>query len=341
MPSSVHHIPLAVGIEIRPPGNDVRFVLDRAQSERLAGFVAEDLAVCSAAVTLGRLLAGPALLEPGQVLSPARGAFRTLIEIASREADGQPGVIALGASGGRIPYPALMPGESIAGSLFVCLPLLLSVSGSVAAAIETDLEQRLFDLGGLRPPALATLADCTGLEPVHGQLLTRMDLMALLKMQLAGARLDPFWPPVEHAILEPERRGQLDLPAGLTAQWLPRQACWQFGFEPLPAEPGQLDDYARWLRAFRQTAALLDACLIDWQVSPQSSLLQTGPSGHWLVQQARQSERSREPGPLLHHDVGLIGYVDASGNLLLPLDKHGIDELREKLKPDSPKVGMQ
>ncbi|MFU8877875.1 MAG: hypothetical protein ACNA7E_07010, partial [Wenzhouxiangellaceae bacterium] len=331
MATDAHHIRLVAGIEIRPPTRAARFVLERESSERLAGYVAEDLAACVASVTDGRLMVGPALLEPGQVLSPAHGAWRTLIDLAARESGVVPGVIAIGAANGRVSHPSLAPRRaadgSPDGSLFVCLPLLLSLASEQAGSIETELEQKLFDQGGLRPPALATLAECTGLQPVHGQLLTRVDLMALLKMQLAGAHLEPFWPPVEHAVLDSNARTELDLPAGLKAEWLPEECCWQFDFEPVPESPAVPEDYALWLRAFRQTTALLDSFLIDWQARPVAASLQADPGGHWLVQQPVQAPAARPAGRLQHPELGLIGFVDGDGCLLLPVDSEGAELL--------------
>ena len=235
MNDASNHIRLVAGFEIRPPTGDCRYVLERDESRRLGGLVAEDLSRCVPEVTSGHLVTGPALLEPGQIISPNHAPWQAMARVAGLDADSGPvreaGITSIGANVGQLAHAPLMPYWSPPRGLFICLPVLLAAGAAELDQLRSKLEQTLFETGGLRPPAMGTLAEITGLDPVHGQLMTRADLMALLKVQLAGAGLDPFWPPVEHALLEPRRDARLALPGGLAADWNVAAAGWKLTAE--------------------------------------------------------------------------------------------------------------
>ena len=197
-----HHIRLVAGIELRPPGPGARFEFTRDESERLGALAAEDLARVVPDVTAGHLVTGAALLEPGQTVNPETAPWQAMARLADLGQGLDPGVTSLGVHRGQPPSDTLVPYRSPPQGLFLCLPLLLAMTPARADQARSKLEATLFESGGLHPPFMAALADIPGLEPVHGQLMTNADLTALLKVQLAGAGLDPFWPPVEHAMEE-------------------------------------------------------------------------------------------------------------------------------------------
>src|SRR6056297_3197928 len=267
-----NHIRLVAGFEIRPPAGKCRFVFERDESRRLGGLVAEDLSHCVPEVTAGHLVTGPALLEPGQIISPDHAPWQAMARVSGLGAAPAPsaGITSIGAHLGQLAHAPLMPYWSPPRGLFLCLPILLAVEAAELDPLGSRLEQTLFESGGLRPPAMGTLADITGLDPVHGQMMTRTDLMALLKVQLAGAGLDPFWPPVEHALLEPKRAERLELPGGLVADWNVNAGGWELEFVPLHLAVVDPDEYALWLRALRQTTALLESHLVRWRATSGS-----------------------------------------------------------------------
>lgn len=326
-------IRLVVGIEIRPPAADARYVLERNAAERIGGHIAEDLAACVEAVTAGHLACGPALLEPGQVLAPERHApWARLAELARLDRPQAPGVTTLGANRGRLPDPVLGPTPAAPSGLFLCLPLLLRIEDDVDA-VAAALERKLFDAGGLRPPALGELAAATGLEPVHGQLMTHTDLMALVKMQLAGAGLDPFWPPVEQVLLAPEQPAELDLPAGLRAQWRPDAAVVVF---PLDFDAdGRIaaDSHTLWWRAFRQQTAVLDQHRIDWEVESHSPRAVVDPQMRWIEVDAGPAPDAAAGAVEQDRELGLLGFRavrDGRWVLSYPLRAEGIAALRQR-----------
>ncbi|PKL95906.1 MAG: hypothetical protein CVV18_03725, partial [Gammaproteobacteria bacterium HGW-Gammaproteobacteria-8] len=266
MNQDAHLIRLVAGIEVRPPAQDVRFSLEREAAARIGAHIAEDLVACVEAVTDGHLACGPALLEPGQILAPERRApWRALASTARLDRPLAPGVTSIGTHRQQLPDPLLGPDPAAPSGQFLCLPLLLQAQHD-SAGLRTALERQLFDSGGLRPPALGELAAATGLEPVHGQLMTLIDLMALVKMQLAGAGLDPFWPAIEHALLLPRQAAAIELPGGIRARWQPEAEVLVISLAV--DEQGQVAtaNPRLWWRAFRQQTALLDQHRIEWQV---------------------------------------------------------------------------
>ena len=338
MADSLHPIRLAAGIELRPPAPAARFVLERDGAERVGGAIGDDLARCVASVTEARLVTGPALLEPGQVLSPGHAPYPAMQTVAG--AADEPGLTTLGAVGGRLSHDALRPVREPPDGLFLVLPLLLLAPAERGEAIAAELEQTLFDSGGLHPPSLAALAETTGLEPVHGQLMTWTDLAALVKMQLAGAGLDPFWPPVEHALVAPDEDAVLELPAGLEAHWDGEAGGWTLPFR-VPAD-APTDDDALWLRAFRQTVALLEHHLIPWRASVDDPAAALDPEQRWVRIDrgpVEASERAMSGIETLEHpDIGLVGFdaaVDGRRVRAFPLVADAVPDLKRSLTRSS------
>lgn len=330
MNDSSHHIRLVAGFEIRPPDRNCRFVLERDEAERLGGLIAEDLAHCVPETTAGHLVTGPALLEPGQVISPGHAPWDAMVHVAGLAADPEPGITSIGARQGRLAHAPLMPWWTPPRGLFVCLPVVLAADPGRLPALRSKLEQTLFETGGLRPPAMATLAEITGLDPVHGQLMTRADLMALIKVQLAGAGLDPFWPPVEHALLEPHKSVRLGLPAGLVADWNVEAAGWELQFEPQHASARSNDEFALWLRAMRQTIALLESHLVRWRAASPVDGVEIDDQNRWARCDLGPAEPSDTGSIIQHPEVGLVAYSAVIGgrySVFYPLDPDALDEL--------------
>jgi hypothetical protein len=338
MNDASNHIRLVAGFEIRPPAGNYRFILERDESRRLGGLVAEDLSQCVPEVTAGHLVTGPALLEPGQIISPGHAPWQAMARVAGLDADPGPGldagITSIGAHLGQLAHAPLMPYWSPPRGLFVCLPILLAVEAAELEPLRSKLEQTLFEAGGLRPPAMGTLAEITGLDPVHGQLMTRADLMALLKVQLAGAGLDPFWPPVEHALLEPQRDARLELPGGLVADWNVDAGGWELEFVPLHLAEAGPDEYALWLRALRQTTALLESHLVGWRAVSRQARVEIDDQSRWARCDLGPSDHGARGWTIEHQDVGLVAYkasINGRYRAYYPLDPGALDELRDTL----------
>ncbi len=343
MNDACNHIRLVAGFEIRPPAGNCRFVLERDESRRLGDLVAEDLAHCVPEVTAGHLVTGPALLEPGQIISPGHAPWHAMAQVAKIDAGPgmvpDAGITSIGARSGQLGHAPLTPYWSPPRGLFVCLPILLAAEAAQFDPLRSKLEQTLFESGGLRPPAMGTLAEITGLDPVHGQLMTRADLMALLKVQLAGAGLDPFWSPVEHALVAPQRDARLELPGRLVSDWNVDARGWEFDFLPLHlAEVDRKDDadeFALWLRALRQTTALLESHLIGWRAVSRHADVEIDGQSRWARCDLGPSDHPGRSCMIEHPDVGLVAYtatVDGRHLVYYPLDSGALDELRATLQ---------
>lgn len=326
-----NHIRLVAGFEIRPPAGAGRLLLERAESERLAGLIADDLAHCVPEVTRRHLVTGPALLEPGQILSPEHAPWDAMLRVAGPGPDPEPGITSIGAHQGRLAHAPLMPYWAPPQGLFVCLPILLAGDQAELGPLSARLEQVLFETGALRPPTMGTLAEISGLDPVHGQLMTRADLMALVKVQLAGAGLDPFWPPVEHALLARQEPGRLELPGGLAADWNVEAGGWELEFQPFHAWAGDSDGYALWLRALRQTIALLESHLVRWRAVGRQPGAEIDEHSRWARCDLGPAAPSNQARVVEHPDIGLVAYatvITGRQTVFYPLDQDALADLK-------------
>lgn len=343
MNNASNHIRLVAGFEIRPPAGGCRFAFERDPSLRLGERVAEDLAHCVPEVTSGNLVTGPALLEPGQIISPDHAPWESMARLAGLGADRgekkdalpEAGITSLAAHPGELAHAPLMPYWSPPRGLFVCLPLLLTVEAGALDPVRGKLEQTLFETGGLRPPAMGTLAEISGLDPVHGQLMTQTDLMALVKVQLAGAGLDPFWPPVEHALLAPRQSAKLALPGGLGADWNVDARGWELEFIPFHLFGKTPEEYALWLRALRQTSALLESHLVRWRANSEHADVEIDGQNRWARCDMGPSGEEPVCCGIEHPDVGLVAYTATVNDRYLvfyPLDPGALDDLKALMR---------
>jgi len=334
MNDTPNHIRLIAGFEIRPPAAEARFVFERHEAERLGDLVAADLAGCVPEVERGRLITGPALLEPGQIISPEHAPWQSMLRVAG--ATTEPGITSIGAHAGRLAHAPLVPYWTPPRGLFICLPIVLSVPDTATfELLNARLEQALFETGGLQPPAMGTLAQISGLDPVHGQLMTRADLLALIKVQLSSAGLDPFWPPVEHAVLEPQQPATLQLPGGLVADWNIEAAGWELDFVPFDTADCDGPGYALWLRALRQTTAVLESHLVRWRAVSSLDKVEIEPRGRWACCDLGSAAPSDRASIVQHPDVGVVAYTGAIGarrKAFYPLDPDALDELEVELR---------
>jgi len=334
MASQAHHIRLVAAFEFGPPAAHARLRLQRTAAERVGGALAADLAHYVPEVVEGHLVVGPGLLEPGQLLSPAARAPWSALA-ACLGPDPEPGVTSLGAHQGRVWHANLAPAREPPLGRFAGVPMLLAADRTESLA--TRLEQHLFDVAALRPPAVAELHQATGLDLVHGQLMTVADLMALVKMQLAGAALDPFWPPVEHALLDRGREAGLTLPGALRADWDPDAACFRLRAERTLAGRPDTPQGRLWWRAFRQQTAILDEHRIDWRVESADPAVAIEPAGRWLVVAHADSPAQSGVEPLEDAEIGLIGFRTSSPGrprTWLPLRRDAIAALASHLGVD-------
>lgn len=311
MNSSLHHIRLVAGFEIRPgeQSNPLNRTLGREDCQRLATALAEDLARVEPKASEGMLVVGGGLLEPPELLRPGFGAWQSLQDLADpviREQGGLGRILAIGANQGRLPDARLRPSGHAPQGAILALPVLLIVDPSQADTMERRLETVLMEKGGIQPPARAILAECAGLETAHGQFLTLADQLALHQIQLDTAGLGAFWPPVEHVLLAGEDDATFELPAGLNVSWTPLHRSVHIEFLSFDQAGISPAEYALWVRAFRSQCALLDNHGIPWRAK---STLEQDEQRDCLIEDGGPSDAADGLTEQVHPDCGLIAWT--------------------------------
>ncbi len=276
MHQKTHVIPIVAGFEIIP-SPDYQPTLDKSAAEAMAHALAADLARQLPPDLETLLVVGGLVVEPNQLLRPHFGTWLALDQLAKpviRDQGLHSGVLAIGAHQGQLPDERLQPTQYTLMGQFVCIPMLLVVDADQGSAVEAKLEASLFESGSINPPARALLAQHAKLESIHGQLLTRNDLLALQRVQLDSAGLGGFWDVIEAVLLSPDQDQSIPLPAKLQAHWQANAGYLQIEFltfsQWVKRDGQQASDwalgYGRWLRAYRTTQALVENHGIDWQV---------------------------------------------------------------------------
>lgn len=307
MNDKLHHIRLVAGLEI-DPGSLSRRVLTRRQADELAAHLSADLARVVPEVRESMLVVGGSLLEPTELIRPGYPVWQALEELTAnslREGEFQPQIMAIGAFSNRMPHSALQPPAGSPQGQFIALPLLLVCQAEGAEAIESALEDELFERGSMDPPARAVLSQSVGMESIHGQLLTLADLVALQHVQLDSAGLGAFWPAIEHVLLESHKSIALDLPANLDASWNAVDQIFDIRFESFNQADGRIEDYALWLRALRTLTALLEAHGVAWRAVPVEPVV-LDREGRMMIEAAGSTDHPDCLTVHNHPDLGLV-----------------------------------
>ena len=283
MHQKTHHIPILAGFEIQPSPN-YQPMLDRAVAQEMAQALAADLAKCLPETLDGMLVVGGLVAEPATLLRPGFGAWTALSQLAKpvlTEQGLSTSILAIGAHEGQMPDDRLQPQQTRLMGQFVVLPMLLITDEEIGPDLEKKLESELFESGSINPPARALLAEHAHLESVHGQLLTRNDLMALQRVQLDSAGLSGFWEVVETLLLDAGKSHDFSLPGDLSAHWQAdeKQLAIDFlTFNQWAAKHAQaieqtpLDQaYGVWVRAYRTLLAVVEAHGVAWNLSLEAS----------------------------------------------------------------------
>lgn len=283
MHQKTHHIPILAGFEIQPSPS-YQPILDRRVAEEMAQALAADLAKCLPESLDGMLVVGGLVVEPASLLRPGFRAWTALSQLAKpvlTEQGLSTSILAIGAHEGQMPDDRLQPPHAQLMSQFVVLPMLLITDDATGPRLEKKLESELFESGSINPPARALLAEHAGLDSVHGQLLTRNDLMALQRVQLDTAGLSRFWDVIETLLLDGDQTHHFSLPGDLTARWQAAEKQLAIDFltfnqwvvshadSAAQMEPDQA--YGLWIRAYRTLLAVAGAHGIGWTLSLQDS----------------------------------------------------------------------
>lgn len=330
-----HHIRLLAGFELKPRPGMTR-LLDRELSQALAQALAHDLSRVCPEAERGMLVLGGSLLEPAELLRPGDPAWAALGDLARpvvRERGFQSQILAIGSHRGQTPDRRLASDHEAPQGAFLALPILLIVDGADAEGINRSLEATLFEKGSIDPPARALLGEKAGINTVHGQLLTRNDLLAIQHVQMDTAGLGGFWPLVENILIDPEPDHELDLPGGLTARWEASEQSVSLPFSTFDEARLGLDDYAQQLAAFRAIQSLLALHGIAWSCrNAQSGVALSDDQ----LRETGQSESADDGVTLqLHPACGLMAWtVSRAGQLehWYPLSPTGFQQLQQDIQ---------
>ncbi len=332
-PEDLHHIRLAVGIEVDNSGQGLR-TLTKSDCERLAADLANDLARLEPSASQGLLVVGGVLFEPGEALRPGLPAWEALIDLSkpvAREHGLSGKLLAIGSHQGRMPDARLHPPIEPPQGQFLVLPLLLALPPLLAEDIRQSLEDKLFEQGGVHPPGRARLAEASGWPNSHAQLLTANDLIALQHVQMDSAGLGAFWPIVEHVLIDPTHDQDFSLPGDLQARWKADDQALTICFVSFDQHGGGPDDYALWVRAFRSLDALLESHGIARKTD---SSLVLDPSLDCLIEAGGPCPDEAGLTEHIHADCGLIAWTlvdDGHQANLFPLSGQAIARVQQEL----------
>ncbi|TVS12003.1 MAG: hypothetical protein EA419_06295 [Wenzhouxiangella sp.] len=331
----LHDIRLLAGFEIQP-GSVRDRTLTRDQASELAGTLAADLARAVPSVDGAIFAAAGTLMEPAELLRPGLPAWSALADLTApmlRDSGGAARVIAIGSHHARMPDQRLAAPDQPPRGQFLTVPLMLRARPDDGPDLEARLENELFERGSVDPPARALLERFTGLQSVHGQLLTLSDLMALQHVQLDAAGLSAFWPVIEQALIAPDQDATFDLPAGLHAQWSGRDQTLDIAFLVFDRFPDSPDTYPLWQRAFRTLTLLASEHGLAWR--PQSEPGLTLDEHHrLLIHSVGPTELENSLTEQVDPDAGLIAWTVVEDGLLrhlYPLDADAARQQRSSL----------
>lgn len=344
MHQKTHVIPIVAGFEIIPSA-DYQPTLDKSAAEAMAHALASDLARQLPPDLETLLVVAGLVVEPNQLLRPNFGTWLALDQLAKpviRDQGLYSGVLAIGAHRGQLPDQRLQPIHYTLMGQFVCIPMLLVIDAEHGIEVEAKLEASLFESGSINPPARALLSQHAHLESVHGQLLTRNDLLALQRVQLDSAGLGGFWDVIEAVLLSPDQDQSIHLPANLQAHWQAKAGCLYIEFltfsQWVKRHGDKLSDwavaYGHWLRAYRTTQALIDSHGIQWQVRLTDSATLDDRRACVIESSALNSTDRSSLASLTEHmdpGLGLVAWTLIDDDRMIhlyPIEAQGIAAIR-------------
>ncbi len=256
----------ALALELSPEQGQARSVLERPQAERLAEFLARDLARLLPGVDSLDGAFAAALFDPAELLRPGwpvHAALVNLAEIAPGARGGR--VIAFGAHQGQMPAAELQPDPRLGGGLLRLLPFALIGEAAAVEQVGRAMEERLLDTGMAQAHTALEAQGSFGVALEHARFLSIHDLCALTAAQYQHAGLDGYWRLIEAALLAPESEEWLDDGDGLLAVYRaglvrladPAPSTWRQQHGAGHADA--VEAFTQWQRRQRQLLAILGA----------------------------------------------------------------------------------
>lgn len=257
-----------LALELRGGAQPARPAVGAQAAGELAVQVGEALAALAPDARQADLALLGAHFDPAEALRPGWPLHTRALQLLQR-APGQargPRVVGFGADArGEVPLPLRCDPDLRGGGLRV-IPFVLRGAGTPAAA--TVLEAELLDRGMASAQAALALQDALGAALEHVRILSLHDLLAMTALQYRNAGLDPAWPLLEAALLEPDAEAWLDQAPEPLARYAGGEVrialldppAWQARNAPAEREPARLQrGFEHFQARQRQLAAVLGA----------------------------------------------------------------------------------
>lgn len=245
--------------------------LGQAEAGELVALLARDLGELVAEVRGLELSFAAAHFDPAEALRPGWPLHRRLEELAQRAPGREQGprVIAFGAdAAGEVPLPFRADAGLRGGALRV-LPFLLAGDAVAVEKVRAKFEDILLERGMAQADTALLAQRGFDAKIEHARYLTLHDLAAMTAMQYQHQGLEPLWPLIETALLQPQAEEWLDAPPepllryanGEASIALFTPAGWQRRYAPTLADddPRLQRGYDYFLARQRQLAAVLEA----------------------------------------------------------------------------------
>lgn len=283
--STMLHCFGTLALELGPDQHQAHSVLERAEAERLAGFIARDLARLLPGVDALDGVFAAALFDPAELLRPGWPVHAALVGLGESAVGARGGrVIAYGASDSKMPVPELQPDPRFEGGLLRLLPFALVGESEAVHAVGQRMEESLLETGMAEAHTALEAQSGFGLALEHARFMSLHDLCALTAAQYEHAGLKAQWRLIEAALLAPDSQEWLSLPNGVTALHIGGQVriaeAEASAWRGLQAE-GSYEEYRL---ALRQLIAILGAHGIAVERLPQ----QAGDDARGLLEPTRQ-----------------------------------------------------
>ncbi|MDE2407183.1 MAG: hypothetical protein KGL91_04905 [Xanthomonadaceae bacterium] len=256
-----------IAIELRDGSPPQRAALPAAAAGEVASLLGRDLAKLAPEAAECDLALLAAHFDPAEALRPGWPLHQRVIELLQRApGQGQAArVMGFGADPQGVLPASMQDDAALRGGGLRVLPFVLR--GPALAAVDEQLESKLFDCGMAQADAALALQDGLGAQVEHIRYLSLHDLLAMMAMQYQNAGLHGLWALLETALLEPQGELLLDAAPEPLARYgagevriaLLDPCAWQHRNAPALGDPAALErGFARFQMRQRQYAAVLD-----------------------------------------------------------------------------------
>ena len=282
-PASTDSLPFGhavLALELKPMHVADRLVIERSVASELTDAIGADLARLVPQLAGHGLAVLAAHFDPAELLRPG-WPIHSLLRAVLHGAPAGRGlreVLAVAGQGGRLPAE-FSPDANLVGGPLRLVPITVAVSEPVRAEVHADLEAILLESGMAGAATALSAQRLFGVPIEHARYLSLSDLLALIAVQYQHAGLEPLWPLIETALLEPDAVCWLDAApepllrcaGGVVSMAVMSADVWSALWADPAATPGSergQADYRHFCNRSRQIAAVLRAHGIELRELP-------------------------------------------------------------------------